>query len=265
VVSSPRALPQTFRAAVVDELVGAFSSPYEVPIVVAGNGLLVVLLWLSPLSQVMFDLHGALAFPLVLGSWMYADVPATNVLGGDRRTLRVLDDEPALMRMLAAKSTVLWLFVAPGCVLLAVVIGVAEGQPLSAFWTALAIAVVPWGTLAVTDWVGVIWPYRPVTLRRRWRERRQVRTQLRWSVLVCVPYVVVPAVMVVLALPAWAWWWHETGGVIGEIPDRLGLEMTLIASVVSVLAWVGGRATTRRLVRRRRSRLETYLADPASS
>ena len=32
-------------------------------------------------QDALFSLHGTFAFALVLASWMYADVPATNVLG----------------------------------------------------------------------------------------------------------------------------------------------------------------------------------------
>ena len=90
----------------------------------AVNGLLVVVFWFSRFNGTMFSLHGALAFPVVLGSWMYSDVPATNVLGSDsRRVLEALDDEPMVMRLLAAKSALLWLMVAPGCLVIATISG----------------------------------------------------------------------------------------------------------------------------------------------
>jgi len=79
------ALPETFATAVRAEFRRAARPPYEVPLVVLCNGLLVVVFWFSRFSWTMFSLHGALAFPVVLGSWMYSDVPATNVLGSDSR------------------------------------------------------------------------------------------------------------------------------------------------------------------------------------
>jgi hypothetical protein len=84
-------------------------------------------------------------------------------------------------------------------------------------------------------------------------------------VLVCAPYVIVPAVMLLLSAPAWAWWWYESGGVVSRIPDGLFIEMTLIASAISVLVWFVGRRMTWWLVRRRRGRLEAYLSDPTSA
>jgi hypothetical protein len=255
----------SFGSAVVEEFRRALRPPYETPLVVAGNGLLVVFLWFTPLSSLMFTIHGALAFPIVLGSWMYADVPATNVLGSDPRVVTVLDDDAMLMRLLAAKSAVLWLMVAPGCVVLAVVIGVVEARPLSALWTVVAIAIVPLGALAVSDWVGILWPYRPISLRSRWQARHVMRSQLRWMVLVLVPYAVVPALLFVVALPAVGWWHLETGGVPSRLSDTLLGQLTLIASATSLLAWTVGRATSRRLLRRRRIRLRACLSDPAWS
>ena len=68
--------------------------------VVAVNGVLVTAAWLwlpLPLQDLVFTLHGALAFPVVLATWMLADVPATNVLGSDAdRVLATLDDPAGL-------------------------------------------------------------------------------------------------------------------------------------------------------------------------
>jgi hypothetical protein len=80
------ALPETLPAAVRAEFRRALRPPYETPGVVVGNGLLMTACWaLLPASVVnsVFRFHGALAFALVLASWMYSDVPATNLLGGD--------------------------------------------------------------------------------------------------------------------------------------------------------------------------------------
>jgi hypothetical protein len=213
----------------------------------------------------MFSLHGALAFPIVLGSWMYADVPATNVLGSDVRVAAVLDDEVGVMRLLAAKCLVLWLFVAPLCVLIALIIGTVEARPAAALWTVLVIAVFPLGALALSDWVGILWPYRAVTLRQRWQDRHRVRTQFRWLVLITLPYVLVPAVLVLVAVPAWAWWRLQTGGTVGHLSDGLVAQLALVACASSLLVWLGGRAVSRRLLRRRREQLRAYLADPVSA
>ncbi|MGX7678825.1 hypothetical protein ACSMXN_07995 [Jatrophihabitans sp. DSM 45814] len=254
-------LPDTLRAAVAAEFLRARRPPFEIPIVVASNGLLVVLFWFSRFHSIMFTLHGGLAFPIALGSWMYSDVPATNVLGADaRRVLAALDDMPTLQRMLAAKAALLWLMIAPGCVALAVIIGAVYARPMSALWTVIVIAIVPLGALSVSDWVGIIWPYPPLSLRTRWRHRREIRTQLRWLLLIFAPYAVVPAVFVAVALPALGWWRHETGGEVSRIPDALFGQLTVISAVTSLVVFFAGRSASRWLLGRRRSQLRAFLS-----
>src|SRR5205823_5088343 len=118
---------------------------------------------------------------------------------------------------------------------------------------------------ALSDWVGILWPYRVVGLRDRWRDRRNLRTQVRWLLLICVPYVVVPAVLVLVALPALGWWRIETGGAVQHGSEGLQLQLVGLACASSLLVWIGGRRVSRRLLRVRREQLRAYLADPASA
>jgi hypothetical protein len=101
--------------------------PWDVPLVVVANATLTCIGWflLPPAARDwLFKLHGPLAFPVVLESWMLADVPATNVLGEDASgAVSVLLDRKALLDFLDAKRVALWAFVAPICALLALVIG----------------------------------------------------------------------------------------------------------------------------------------------
>ena len=105
------ALPGSLRAAVRLEFGRALRAPYEVPIVVVVNGVLMAgLWWWAPRDwkNALFSLHGPLAFGLVLGGWMIADVPATNRLGPDaRRTRAALDDPQMFRRLIYAKNLVL--------------------------------------------------------------------------------------------------------------------------------------------------------------
>jgi hypothetical protein len=256
-------LPDTFRAALRVEFRRAVHPPYELPTVVLFNGLLVVLFWFSSFRATMFHLHGTLGLPVVLGAWMYSDVPATNVLGSDsRRMMLAVDDEDVVMRLLGARSTFLWLLVAPICVLIAAIIGIADDTALSAVYTILFVAIVPLGALAISDWIGIIWPYHPVSLKMRWQDRRQRRAQIRWLLLVVAPYMVVPAIFVVIGLPALGWWYYKTGGTVGRLGDSMVGQLTLIAAATSLAAWFGGRAVSRRLIRSRRIRLTSYLSEP---
>jgi hypothetical protein len=253
-------LPDSLREAVAIEFRRALRAPYDVPLVILINGLLVLAFWFTPFKNQMFTLHGTLAFPIVLGSWMISDVPATNVLATDRhRVLDALDDEPALMRLLAAKVILLWVLVAPVCILVAVGIGIAEQRPISALWTIIGIGILPLGALAVSEWVGILWPYHPISLKLRWSDRRKVWTQIRWITLVCLPYLVVPLVLAITALPAALWWHHKTGGTVKPIPDSLFGQLVLLSAVTSVAVFFVARWVSRRLLRRRRDKLRVYL------
>lgn len=107
-------MPTSFWDAVGAELGQAFSPPYQIPITVVANALLMTGAWFLLPRDWLFSVTSNLAFPFVLASWMYADVPATNVLAPDRiRSLAALDDWKMMNRLLAAKAAVLWIFVAP--------------------------------------------------------------------------------------------------------------------------------------------------------
>ena len=181
-----RTLPKTVR----HEFVRALRAPYETPIVVAVNGLLMTVLWFVFPSNLLFTFHGALAFPMVLASWMYSDVPATNVLGTDATSsLAALSDMRAMRRLLHARTLVLWIFVAPFCVLVGIVVSFNDKHPLAAAATAVWIAIVPFGALPLAGWLGIYFPYHPMPLKRRWELRYRWRTIIvRWLSLAMIPY-----------------------------------------------------------------------------
>ena len=150
--------PATMRAAVRAEWRRALHPPYETPGVVVGNGLLLAVCWtLLPASAVssVFRFHGPLAFSMVLASWMYSDVPATNLLGGDpQRSIAALPDPVVLRRMWYAKNLIMWMLVTPVCALTAIGIGIYENQLVTTLLTLLWIAAVPLGALGFpAGWV----------------------------------------------------------------------------------------------------------------
>ena len=140
-------------------------------------------------------LQSALAFPVVLSSWMYADIPATNVLAPDRiRVLAALGDDTMISRLLLAKTAVLWVFVAPLCAVLGLVVALDHHDPLLIGTEIIAICVAPVACLPVAALVGIRWPYHPLQLRYRWDHRVPLRRMIiRWLILLAVPYVLVPA------------------------------------------------------------------------
>ncbi len=126
--------PQGLWEAVVVELKRCFRPPAEVPLILAANALLMCGGWFllpDSLRDWLFSIHGALAFPIVLESWMLSDVPSTNMLGGDAAgALAALGDGRAFQRFLYAKSLALWILSAPLCAAIAVVIGTSQPPPL---------------------------------------------------------------------------------------------------------------------------------------
>ena len=149
-------LPTSLFQAVRIEFGRAFHAPYEVPIVVAVNGVLVAGLWfLAPKDwdNALFSVHGTLAFPLVLAGWMMSDVPASNVLGPDhRRVQAALDDPKMLRRLLQAKNVVLWILVCPLCMVLCLGIDLTRRDDIAL----LIVLVTPWRSSR-----SVHWPSRP--------------------------------------------------------------------------------------------------------
>ncbi len=245
----------------------AIQWPCIAPSAVLINGLLMTAAWfLLPArwQDVLFSLHGTFAFALVLASWMYADVPATNVLGiGAQRSLEALDDPVALGRLLNARDIVLWALVTPICVLVAIGIGIYETEWIRTVVTVVTIVVPPFGALGLAAWLGVRFPYHPISLAERWHARRSWRHMwVRWLALVTLPYVLVPALAVVALLPSYALWTVTGRGQYAPLDDVRLAAGGALALVVSIGMWKFGRRMSLRLVRRHADYLHSYLADP---
>ena len=237
------------------------------PLVVVINGLLMSAAWFLlpvPLQDMLFTLHGSLAFPIVLVTWMFSDVPATNPLGPDpSRILAALDDPEALRRLLYAKDAVLWLTAAPIGAVVAIGIGCVSHHWTSMVITTVGILVIPIGSLGVASWLGIWYPYHPIPLATRWAHRRAFRSMIvRWGVLVTLPYALVPAITTAMAAPAFFVWvlvsddWHQ------RIPKgelAIGVVFTM---AFSAAIFVYGHRAGLRLIARRRDRLAVFLADP---
>ena len=149
-------------------------------------------------------MQSALAFPVILSSWMYADVPATNVLAPDRiRVLAALCDRTMISRLLLAKTAVLWVFVAPLCAVLALVVGWSTTPRCSSAPRSSRSASSPSRACQSRRWSGIRWPYHPLQLHYRWDHRVPLRRMIvRWLILAVVPYALVPALCLLMIVPA---------------------------------------------------------------
>lgn len=261
-------LPARTMEAVRDQLTLTFQPPYEVPITIAINGALMSSAWFflpTGLRDKVFTLHGSLAFALILAAWMYSDVPSTNTLGPDaRRTVAALEDPVMIRRMLYAKNIVLWLLVTPVCAVVAVISGLLEHSLLSTVYTVVAIGVLPFGILAVSAWVGILFPYHPMPLRYRWEHRRpHARMLARWGVLVVTPYVLVPVLGSLMLAPSLLLWgFTAPHGLSEKLPDHdLGIGIA-VACAIALACAIGGQRLGGALVTRRRAKLQGFLSDP---
>ena len=235
---------------------------------VAVNAALMSSAWFflpAALVDDLFTLHGSVAFAFVLSSWMYSDVPATNVLAPDGIRVRAAIDRPdVLRRLLLAKNVVLWCFVAPICLLISFINAAGQTDKITAVYSAVAIGVIPFGVLAVSGWLGILFPYHPVPIRYRWSQRRNWKPMLlRWGTLVLLPYAVVPALTVTFLAPSLLLWGLVSpSGLTKKLPDNnFGLGIGLACAVAFAAVWLGHRIGLR-LVARRRDALVAYLSDP---
>jgi hypothetical protein len=235
---------------------------------VAVNGALMSSAWFflpADLRDKLFTLHGTLAYALVLAGWMYSDVPATNVLGPDAERIGAALDDPAMLcRLLYAKNIVLWLLVTPLCAVLAVITGLLNHSLLATAYTVVAIGVLPFGVLAVSAWVGIVWPYHPMPLRSRWDHRTPWRRMLiRWGILVVTPYVLVPVLAALMLTPSLLLWgFTAPHGLSERLPDHdFGLGVA-VACVIAVVSSVGGQRLGVWMLRRNRTKIGALLSDP---
>ncbi len=261
-------LPATTREAVRDQIALTFQPPYESPITIAVNGALMSSAWFflpTGLRDKVFTVHGTLAFALILAAWMYSDVPSTNVLGPDaRRVVAAMEDPALIQRMLYAKNIVLWLMVTPVCALVALINGLLNGSLLSTLYTVVAVGVLPFGFLAISGWVGILFPYHPMPLRYRWEHRRpRKRMLVRWIALAVTPYVLVPALSALMLAPSLLLWgFTAPHGLSEKLPDHdLGIGIA-VACAIALVCSIGGQRLGGEMVKRRRARLRAFLSDP---
>ena len=86
---------------------------------------------------------------------------------------------------------------------------------------------------------------------------------MRWTVLIVIPYVVVPAVNVAISLPSFAIWAATEHGLSRQLSDARFAFGTLVAVALSVAVFFGGQWMCLRTARKRRAELHAYLADPS--
>lgn len=258
----------TLAGAVRDEFARIRRPPYGVVWCVVVNATLVTALWFVPwpvVHDLMFRLQRTFWFPIVLASWLIADVPATNQLAPDRwRVLAALDDEAALDRLLRAKHLALWIITTPVTVVTALIVGWVTRDWITMVVAVVWVASAPLCAVGFACWVGVRWPYHELPLRVRWQHRTPRRRMLvRWAVLILLPYGLVPALTAIGLAPS------VLAGAVAYTAGLRGRDLDLVligglALAIPLTLWLWHRATAQaaRMTVRRAEALRTSLADP---
>jgi hypothetical protein len=262
-VASPR-----LRAAVAAAYRRAFRPPFEIPLALVGNAVLMTAAWFLVPPRVhdwLFSLHGPLAFPVVMASWMLGDTPSTNVAGLDTDTALAVLDEPRAFRIwLGARSIVLTSLVGIPCAIIALIIGF-QGQPMvKVVLACVVIAVLPFGILPISAWLGLLLPYHLRPLRWRWDHRADWRRIVRWLVLLMAPFGVVPVVAAMIVGPSLAL--ARLGFGAPEVPlsqPKFVLVALTICGSALLFGWIGLWGAGR-LRQWRHNHLTRYLQDPAA-
>jgi hypothetical protein len=257
----------TMWFAVVETYRRAFRPPFEIPIALITNAVLVTLAWFLVPPRVhdwLFSIPGPLAFPVIMASWMLGDTPSTNVAALDTtKTLSVLEDAAAFRTCLLARSVVLTSLVGVPTAVIALVIGL-QGQPaIKVVATCFVLAILPFGILPIAAWVGILLPYHPKKLRWRWENRSDWRRIARWVLLLLVPFVIVPTVATMIISPSLALARGLFGAPHPPLTDAKFVLVALSICATALLAgwlglWVAGRLRIRR-----HDQLVGYLRDPA--
>jgi hypothetical protein len=252
-----------------DEFRRALGEPMRLPLGLAINAVLFAGSWfLLPdawTTGTLYKVHDGWAFPTILASWMLADTFATNVFAGEASRMLVLLHDPTQLRhVLHAKDLVLWTLVVPACTLVALLAGAFSGHDLRLVAGAVIVAAMPFASLGIAPVVGVLLPYHPIPLAERWRDRRRLGIRnVRWAVLVVLPYVIIGPLTAIAIAPTLGLWLATSGNLTHAPPVWADVLGTLLAATTAIVAWLGGNAFTLRLVQRRGARLERYLRDPS--
>ncbi|HEV7205442.1 MAG TPA: hypothetical protein VGN18_12595 [Jatrophihabitans sp.] len=267
--TTPDLARATFVADVRAEVARLFRAPQMELRIVAMNALMVCVGWFvlpGGLKDWLFDnLHGPIAFAVVLETWMIGDVTSTNLLAHDRPAALDALYDGSVRRLMRVKTAALATIIGPVGAAAALVIGYEHGRTQTALVAAPLFLALPFAAIAVASCLGVIAPYRPRSLRWRW-ERRSVAT-LRWAFLVLVPYTLVSAVVTALIFPPKLLAdvvTHHAHRLAHASPTTFGL-LALTGGVLSFAVYTGATVGADRLARLRRTALIRHLQDPEAA
>jgi hypothetical protein len=165
---------------------------------------------------------------------------------------------------LRAKHIVLTSFVGPCAAIVAIVIGIVQHRYMVGAAVATTLLFLPLGVLSVAAWISLWMPYHPRKLLWRWQHRSDRRAALlRWSVLLVLPYLVVPAIGLILLSPTLIIWIIAHQGYPPHQMAPTGLWIgTAVSVLVSLIVFGWAPMVASRIARHRSDKLHSYLGDP---
>lgn len=258
----------TFVADVRAELRRLFRAPQMELRIVALNALMVCVGWFvlpAGLKDWLFDnLHGPIAFVIVLETWMIGDVTSTNLLAHDPPAALDALNADGIRHLVRVKIAALATVLGPVSALAALIIGFQHDRtPMALVLTPLFLSL-PYAAIAVASWLGVVLPYRPRPLMWRWERRRSLGATIRWAFLVLIPYTLVSAIVTALVFPPKLLadtLTHHAHRTPHPPATTLAL-LALVGGAVSIVVFAYATRVADRLARLRRSALMSHLADP---
>jgi hypothetical protein len=257
------------KAALWAECVRVTRWPYDELMTIAANGALMCIAWFwlpTDLSDDFFSIHARLAFPVLLGTWMLADTPASNVLGMDAdQALTALGDPVRMSRFLWAKHVVLAGVIGIIGIIATLLTAVGHRGDGAVIFRCSLVVAVPFGVVAVSSWIGIVFPFHQRSFRWRWEHRRDLRTGVRWALLVATPYFLVPVIGGVILGPSIALFrsLKKHGHVVaGQVSTGGFALVCIVALALSATVFFVGSRVALWLTVRRHDYLVAYLADP---
>lgn len=181
--------------------------------------------------------------------FIMADVTTTNVLGLDETRVRAsLDRGVAIRRLLLTKNFALLTIVGLPTLLLTAILTIHSEIAYRLVLTLPGVALPMMAWLGVGNLVSVLFPVASQPIRRRWQQRRDLRSTALWLCHLAVPYCLLYAVDPV----------GDTARLLSHalprhwrVPEVRGLVVTLTGLTI----WVVGTVAADWFVRRRGLRM----------
>ena len=215
-----------------------------------GINLVLSLVWLA-WQPVTHDAHRdwVVLVGTYFASFILADVTTTNVLGADAARVRAgLVHHQPIRRLLLAKNAALLAIVGLPTLVLTAILTVVQESPQRLAVTLPDVLLPIWAWLGVGNVVSVLLPVAVVPLRRRWDQRHDRRSTVRWLWHLALPYALWYAVDPVGQTPR---------ALLGrQLSHSLGPDgRSALHALVGLAIWVLGTWVAGVLVRHRGLRL----------